>query len=155
MMWIGHAIETLVLIFLVVSMLACGDSGGGDNASSKGQSPLESGGFRSTVDSRNPLVGTWASGGYSLTFKSDNTFLSDLNRDGVPDVSGSVVISGNVVIFSDAAGGNYSTWLGSGQVISGSYTYAINGNTLTFSPVLDLCSDQTNTNILCLSYQKR
>jgi hypothetical protein len=63
------------------------------------------------------------------------------------------VISGNVVIFSDSVDINSSGRKDGGQIISGSYTYTITGNTLVFSPVLDLCPDHAN--ILCLSYQKR
>jgi hypothetical protein len=136
----------------MVSMLACG-RGGGNNASSNGQNPLESDDLSSTTNSENPLIGTWVSGGYSLTFKSDNTYFSGLNRDGIPEVWGNFIISGNVVIFPDSIGINSSGRKGGGQIISGSYTYTINGNTLAFSPVLDLCPDRAN--MLCLSYQKR
>ncbi len=147
-MRIIHTLAKLLSIFCMVSMLACGRGGGGNNASSNGQNPLPSEGLSSTTNSENPLIGTWVSGGYSLTFKSDNTYFSGTNRDGIPEAWGSVVISGNVVIFSDSSGRKDG-----GQIISGSYTYTINGNTLAFNPVLDLCPDRAN--MLCLSYQKR
>jgi hypothetical protein len=122
----------------MVSMLACGRGDGGNSSSSTGQKPLESDGLNSTTNSENPLIGTWVSGEYSLTFKSDNTYFGDLNRDGIAEVWGSVIISGNVVIFSDAVGINSSGRKDGGQIISGSYTYTINGNTLAlvlFLPV--------------------
>jgi hypothetical protein len=152
-MRIIHTLAKLLSIFCMVSMLACGSSGGGNNISSNGQNPLKSNGLSSTTKSENPLIGTWVSGEYSLTFKSNNTYFGGLNRDGSPDVWGSVIISGNVVIFSDTAGINSSDLKDGGQIIRGSYTYTINGNTLTFSPVLDLCPDSTN--MLCLGYQKK
>jgi len=137
----------------MVSLLACGSDGGGNNASSNGQSPFKAEGVRYTANSENPLIGTWISGGYSLIFKSDNTYMGGLMLDGTPEVWGNVVISGNVVIFSEAVGSNSSGPKDSRQIISGSYTYTINGNILTFSPVLDVFRDQSN--MLCLSYQKR
>ncbi len=152
-MRIIHTLAKLLPILCMFSMLACGTGGGGNSASSNGQNPLESGGLSSATNSENPLIGTWVSGGYSLTFKSDNTYFGGPNRDGRPEVGGSVIISGNVVIFSGSVDINSSGRKDGGQIISGSYTYTINGNTLVFSPVLDLCPDSAN--MLCLSYQRR
>jgi hypothetical protein len=152
-MRIIHILAKLLTIFCMVSMLACGSGGGGNKISSNGQNPLKSNGLSSIINLENPLIGTWVSGEYSLTFKSDNTYVGSLNRDGSPEVWGSVIISGNVVIFSDTAGTNSPGWKDGGQIINGSYTYTINGNTLAFSPVLDLCPDSAN--VLCLSYQRR
>lgn len=152
-MRIRDALAALLTTLFIISNLACGRDGGVNGASSNGQNPLESNSLSPTTNSENPLIGTWVSGGYSLTFKSDNTYSSDLNRDAIPEGWGSVMISGNVVIFTGAIGSNSYSRKDDGQIISGSYTYAICGNTLTFSPVLDLCRDRAN--ILCLSYQKK
>jgi len=138
---------------LTGSLFACGSNGGGYNAGSNGRNPLAGDLKSSMMSSDNPLVGTWVSGEYSLTFRSDNTYLADSSGDGNPAVWGRVMISGNVAIFSGASGSNSSSRLDGGQIISGTYTYTIYGTTLTFSPVLDLCRDPAN--ILCLSYQKR
>lgn len=151
-MEIKNTLAALLTTLIIVSTLACG-SDGGTGASANGQNPLESNNFSSATNSENPLIGTWVSGGYTLTFKSGNTYSCDLNRGGIPVGSGSVMISGNVVIFTDAVGSNSFSLKDDGQIISGSYTYAIYGDTLTFSPILDLCRDRIN--ILCLSYQKK
>jgi len=151
-MKIRNTLAVLLTTLVVVSSLACGSDGGGNIASSNGQNPLESNNLSSTTNFENPLIGTWGNGGYSLTFKSDYTYSCNLSRDGISEGSGSFMISGNVVIFAVAVNNNYIR-KDDGQVISGSYTYDICGNTLTFSPVLDLCRDQAN--ILCLSYQKK
>jgi hypothetical protein len=146
--------SVLSAAFLTVSMFSCGSNGGGNDAGPNGQNPLESNLIgHSTVNSGNPLIGTWVSGEYSLTFKSDNTYAGDLNGDGIPEVWGHVMISGNVVIFSESAGNTSSSRQDGGQITSGTYTYGINGVALAFSPILDLCHDP-QANVLCLSYQK-
>ena len=143
----------LLTTLIIIYSLACGRDGGGSGAISNGQAPLEGSAVSLITISENPLIGSWVSGRHSLAFNSDNTYSLDLDRDGIPEVWGSVTISGNVVIFSDAVGRNSYGPKDDGQIISGSYTYALSGNTLTFSPVLDLCRDRSN--ILCLSYQKK
>jgi hypothetical protein len=143
----------LLTTLIIISHLGCGRDSGDNGASPNGQNPLDSNSLSLTTNSENPLIGTWVSGEYSLTFKPDNTYSTDINRDGILEVGGRVTISGNVVIFTDAVGDNYYSQKDDGRVISGSYTYAICGNVLTFSPVLDLCRDRAN--ILCLSYQKK
>lgn len=152
-MRIRDALAPFVAALFLVSLLACGNEGGGNSANVNGRNSRESDSFRSTINSENPLIGTWVSGEHSLTFQSDNRYSCDLDRDGIPAVWGSYMISGNVVIFSDAVGSGASNWKDGGQIISGTYTYTMNGNTLTFSPVLNLCRDRIN--ILCLSYQKK
>ncbi len=151
-MTIKKALTALLATFIIGWMLECGYDGGGNSPSSNGQNHPGSGGLSSTANSENPLVGTWVSGRHSLTFNSDYTYSSDLNRDGIPSVWGSVVVSGNVAIFTDAAASNSCTRKDDGQVVSGSYTYAVSGSTLSFSLVHDLCSDRVN--LLNLSYQK-
>lgn len=143
----------LLTTLIIVSNFSCGSDGGGSDASSNGQNPLENKGLSLAINSENPLIGTWVSGRYSITFKSDNTYSIDLDRDGISEVWGSVLISGNVVIFTDAVGSNTYSRKDDGQIISGSYTYALYENTLTLNPVLDLCRNRAN--ILCLSYQKK
>jgi hypothetical protein len=150
---IQDALLVLFATFFIVSMPGCGSDGGGNDASSNGQNHLVSGNLSSTTNSENPLIGTWLSGEHSLTFNSDNTYLGDLNHDGIPEVWGSVMVSGNVVIFTDAVGSNSRRLKDSGQIVSGSYTYAISGNTLIFSRVHDLCHNRAN--LLCLDYQKK
>jgi hypothetical protein len=150
---IQDALSVLLATFFIFSMPGCGSDGGGNGASSDGQNHLESGNLSSTTNSENPLIGTWVSGEHSLTFKSDNTYSGDFNHDGIPKVWGSVMVSGNVVIFTDAVDSNSCRRKDGGQIVSGSYTYAISGNTLIFSPVHDLCHNRAN--LLCLGYQKK
>jgi hypothetical protein len=152
-MRIRRVFTSLLTILIIIFNFACGSGRDGSDTGSNAQNPLESTGLILTTNIENPLIGTWVSGRYSLTFKSDYTYSIDINRDGIAEFKGSVTISGNVVIFTDAGGNSSYSWEDNGQAISGSYTYAISGNTLTFSPVLDLCRDRVN--ILCLSYQKK
>ncbi len=140
----------LATLFLV-SMLGCGSEGGGNNSSIYGQNHLQSDNVSSTTNSENPLVGTWVSREHSLTFKSDNTYFGDVNIDGIPAVWGSVMVSGNVVIFADAADSNSCRRKDGGQIASGSYTYTISGNTLNFSLVHDVCRNRAY--LLLQSYQ--
>ncbi len=151
-MRIRDASLTLLETLFLVSMFGCGSEGGGNNASLYGQTHLQSDNLNSTPNSENPLLGTWVSGRHSLTFKSDNTYFGDLNPDGVPAVWGSVVVSGNVAIFTDAVASNFCRRKDGGQIVSGSYTYTISGNTLSFSLVHDSCRDRAN--LLSLNYQK-
>jgi hypothetical protein len=92
--------------------------------------------------------------GYSLLFKSDNTYARDFNQDDIPVVLGSVKVSGNVIIVNDDSGGRYSCVDSTtGQVVSGSYTYVISGNTPTFNLFHDPCSDRAA--FLCLTYLRQ
>ncbi len=146
------ALAACLTSICLVSLLSCGSNGGGSVVSSNGQNAIVSERLSTPANSENPLIGSWVSGGYNLSFKPDNTYSCDYNRDGTPAVWGSVTTSGNVAIFSEPSGSNPDIHKDAVQVLAGSYTYVINGNILTFSPVLDLCHDRTN--ILCLSYQK-
>jgi hypothetical protein len=146
------ALAACLTSLCLVSLLSCGSSGGGSVVSSNGQNAIVSERLSAATNSENPLIGSWVSGKHNLTFKPDNTYSCEYNRDGMPAVWGSISISGNVAIFSEPSGCNPDIRKEGVQILAGSYTYSINGNTLTFNPVLDLCHDWTN--ILCLSYQK-
>jgi hypothetical protein len=136
----------------MVFLFACGSNGGGNSSNTNSQNPVvgESSANTNTANSQNPLAGTWVSGGYSLTFKSDNTYSRDFNLDDVPAVRGSVTVSGNVIIVTDSDSCISST---TGETTSGSYTYTMSGNTLTFSLFHDPCSDRAA--FLRLTYTKQ
>ncbi|HXY53490.1 MAG TPA: hypothetical protein VEM40_02335 [Nitrospirota bacterium] len=148
-----RALAAFLATLILVSLLACGSGQGGNNASPDDQVLAAGEGLSSKINSENPLIGTWVSGEYSLTFTSENTYLIGLKPDGSQVAWGNVTISGNVVIFSESAVGNPSGRKDGGQIVGGTYTYTIYGTTLILSPVLDLCRDRAN--ILCLRYQKR
>jgi hypothetical protein len=138
--------------FIMVFLFACGSNGGGTGSNTNSQDPLagESSSNTNTAKSQNPLAGTWVSGGHSLTFKSDNTYSRDFNLDDVPAVRGTVTVSGNVIIVTDSGPCISSA---TGKITSGSYTYAMSGNTLTFSLFHDPCSDRAAC--LGLTYTKQ
>jgi hypothetical protein len=153
-MSIRHSLAILLLPFFVASLLSCGSNGGGNGSNSITSSHAFVEGIHSSADtsSQNPLIGTWSSGVYSLTFKSDNTYLRDFNHEGIPAVRGSVMVSGNLIIVTDSDG-SHSCINTDGQVVRGSYTYAISSNTLTFSLFHDACSDRAA--FLGLTYTKQ
>jgi autotransporter translocation and assembly factor TamB len=138
--------------FIMVFLFACGSNGGGTSSNTNSQNPVvgESSANTNAANSQNPLAGTWVSGGYSLTFKSDNTYSRNFNLDDVPAVRGSVTVSGNVIIVTDSDSCISST---TGETTSGSYTYTMSGNTLTFSLFHDPCSDRAA--FLGLTYTKQ
>jgi len=113
--------------FFMVSLLACGNGGGGVSSGSN-------------ANSQNPLVGTWVSGDYSLTFKSDNTYSGGFNHDGAPQVWGSITLSGNLIMLTDSGGSDACINSAAGQAVTGSYTYHISGDTLNFNLFYDPCS---------------
>jgi hypothetical protein len=127
----------------MVFLFSCGTNGGGTSSSPNTNSQNSLVGENSLnihkADPQNPLIGTWVSGGYSLSFKSDNTYLRDFNHEGIPAVRGSVAVSGNVLIVTDSSSCISST---TEKNTIGSYTYAISGNTLIFSLFHDPCSDR-------------
>ena len=135
----------------MVSLLACGGTGDGNFGSNTNSQNLrgQSNG-RLDANPQNPLIGTWVSEEYSLTIKSDSTYLRDFNLDGIPAIRGSVMVSGNVIMVTD-----YGSCINSitGGTESGSYTYSIIGNTLTFSLFHDPCSDRAA--FLSLTYTKQ
>jgi len=137
----NHSLAMLLFSFITVLLFSCGSNGGGSSLNTNLPKPLvgESSSNTNTANSQNPLVGTWISDGYSLTFKSDNTYLRDFNHEGIPAVRGSMTVSGNVIIVTDSGSCTSST---TGRIESGSYTYTIAGNTLTFSLFHDPCSDR-------------
>ncbi|HUI68783.1 MAG TPA: hypothetical protein VL087_11325 [Nitrospirota bacterium] len=137
----NHSLAMLLCSFTVLFLFGCGSNGGGSTANINLPNPLvgESSSNTNTANSQNPLAGTWVSGGYSLTFKSDNTYLRDFNQEGIPAVRGSVTVSGNVIIVTDS--GSCITG-DTGRIESGSYTYTIVGNTLTLNLFHDPCSDR-------------
>jgi hypothetical protein len=136
----------------MVFLFACGGNGGGTGSNANSRNPLvgESSANTNTANSQNPLAGTWVSGGYSLTFRSDNTYSRDFNLDGIPAVRGSVTVSGNVIIVTDSGSCISST---TEKITSGSYTYTMSGNTLTFSLFHDPCSDRAA--FMGLTYTKQ
>jgi hypothetical protein len=137
----NHSLTMLLCSFIALFLIACGNNGGGSSSNTNSLNPLvgESSSKTNTANSQNPLAGTWVSGGYSLAFKSDNTYLRDFNHEGIPSVRGSATVSGNVIILTDSASCINST---TGKIESGSYTYTIIGNTLTFNLFHDPCSDR-------------
>jgi hypothetical protein len=149
---IKHALTIIPCSFIMVSLFACGSNGVGTSSNTISQNPLvgESSSNTNTAISQNPLAGTWASGEYILTFKSDNTYFRDYNHEGMPTVRGSVRVSGNVIILTDSDSCISTT---TGETLSGSYTYAISGNTLTLSLFHDPCKDRAA--FLRLTYTKQ
>ncbi len=144
-MSIRHSLTTFASLFFAVLLLSCGSNGGGNGSSSNTSSHAAVEEIHSSVDtgSRNPLVGVWVSGGYSLIFKTDNTYSRDFKHDDIPAVLGSTTVSGNVIIVTDDSDGHYSCVNSpTRQIMSGSYTYTINGNTLIFDRVHDPCVDR-------------
>jgi hypothetical protein len=137
----NHSSTMLLCSFIALFLIACGNNGEGSSPNTNSLNPLvgENSSNTNTANSQNPLAGTWVSGGYSLTFKSDNTYLRDFNHEGIPAVRGSVTVSGNVIIVADSGSCISST---TGKIESGSYTYTIIGNTLTFNLFHDPCSDR-------------
>jgi hypothetical protein len=143
--------------FIVVSLFSCGSNGGRNSSSSNASlqaSSVEEAHYSTDANLQNPLIGAWVSGGYRLTFNADNTYERDFNSEGVPIVLGSVKVSGNVILVTDDSGGNYSCINSpAGEIISGAYTYTINGRTLTFNLVHDSCSERAA--FLGLSYRRQ
>ena len=135
--------------FFMTSLLACGS--GNSGSSTVPQNPLgeESRSNTYAATSLNPLAGTWVNGGYRLTFKADNTYSRDLNLPGMPAVRGSFTVSGNVIMVTDFDSCINGT---TGDTTSGSYTYTISGNALTFNLFHDPCSDRAA--FLRLTYTK-
>ncbi len=150
---IKYALTMLSCSFFMASLLACGGTGGGSSGSNtNSQNPRGESSAGLDANHQNPLIGTWVNGGCSLTFESDNTYLRDLNHEGVPAVRGSFMVSGNLIIVTDFDGRHSCINSADGQVVSGSYTYAISGNTLTFNLFHDSCSARAA--FLGLAYTK-
>ena len=125
----------------MVALLACGNGGGissGSNANL--QNPLGYGSVISSGNSQNPLIGTWVSWDYNLTFQSDNTYSGAFNHDGDAVVWGSITRSGNLIMLTDSGGSDACINNAAGQAVSGSYTYHISGSTLNFALFYDPCS---------------
>lgn len=151
---IKYALTILSCSFFMASLPACGGTGDGSLGSNTDSQNLHGeSSARLDANPQNPLIGTWVSGGYSLTFKSDNTYLRDFNHESIPAVRGSVMVSGNVIIVTDFDGRHSCINSADGQVVTGSYTYAMSGNTLTFSLFHDPCSDRAA--LLGLTYIKQ
>lgn len=163
---IKHSLTMSLCSLILASLFACGGNGGGTSSNTNSQIPIgresssntnsqipivrESISNTNTAISQNPLTGTWVSEGYSLTFKPDNMYSRAFNIDGIPAVRGSVTVSGNVIILTDSGSCLSST---TGRIESGSYTYNISGNTLTFSLFHDPCSDRAA--FMGLTYTKQ
>jgi hypothetical protein len=144
-MGIRNSLTMLLPLFLFTALVSCGSKGAGSGSGSNPipQTPIEEIHASTDTGSQYPLVGIWASGPYRLIFKSDNTYSRICNHDDTPAVSGNVQLSGNVIIVNDDSGGRYSCVNSDiGQVVSGTYTYNISGNTLTFNLFHDPCSDR-------------
>ncbi len=138
-----HSVTLLVLLFLLTSVLSCGsNAGGGQSLNEIPQAPLEEMRASEGTGSQNPLVGTWVSGAYRLIFKADSTYSREFNQD-IPAVEGNARVSGNVIIVNDDSGGRDSCFgSATGEVVSGTYTYTIKGNALTFDRFHDPCRDR-------------
>jgi hypothetical protein len=137
---------TVCFMFLfAVSPVSCGSSGG-ENSSRANVGSLttvEGTPSHADVSLQNPLIGSWVSGDHTLVFNSDSRSVRAFNHDDIPAVLGSVVTSGNVIIVTDISDGRHSCVNSvTGEFVSGTYTYAINGNTLIFNRVHDPCVDR-------------
>ncbi len=132
---------TISLSFpFMLSLLACGNTGDvspGSNTYS--QNPSGGSSTRLETISPNPLIGTWINGEHNLTIKSDNTYMRDINREGVAAAWGHVLVSGNVIVVTDSDGRQSCEDQGE----SGSYTYDSGNNTLTFDLFYDTCSSRS------------
>ncbi len=136
-----HRLTIVLFFILFVFLLGCGSAGDGTSSANKtSQNPRGDSSLRLDVNPQNPLIGTWVSRGYSLTFNPDGTYVRDFNHEGIPAVQGSVAMSGNVLIVTDS-GSCLSTGI-TEKNTSGSYTYILSGNTLTFSLFHDSCNDR-------------
>jgi len=153
-MRINHASIMLSCAIIMFFLFACGSNEGEPSSTTVSQNPLlgESRSNTITENSENPLAGTWISGGYSLTFKSDNTYRRDSNHEGIPAIRGSFTMSGNVIILTDTDGLYSCIDSSTKHVVSGSYTYAMTGTALTFSLFHDPCSDRAA--VMSLTYTK-
>ncbi len=128
----------VLFCFLSAALLACGSIGDGASSANKtSQNPRGDNSARLDENHQNPLIGTWVSRGYSLTFNPDNTYVRDFNHEGIPAVQGTAAVSGNVLIVTDTG-----SCISSEKSTSGSYTYTLSGNTLTFSLFHESCSDR-------------
>ncbi len=137
------------------NMNAATASAGADNNPAKivPDQTSVSGTASQTAAAQSPLFGTWGNKGHTLVFNSDNTYTGDMNKTGVPGFSGILELSGNVIILTDT-GGIHSCSQGDGSgATRGLYTYTVNGNELTFSPVQDLCKNRMA--LLKLTYKKQ
>jgi len=153
---VRNTLTMLLSLFLFVALLSCGSNGAGNGSASNvlSQTSTEEIHASTETGSQYPLVGTWVSGPYRLIFNSDNTYSRIYNHDDSPAVSGNVHLSGNVIIINDDSGGRYTCANSDiGQVVSGTYTYTINGVTLTFNLFHDPCSDRAA--ILGLVYTRQ
>jgi hypothetical protein len=146
-----YTLTALLCSFFMVSLHSCG-TGGSSGSNTISQNTRGENSPRLDANSQNPLIGTWVSGGYSLTFKSDNIYLRNFNQEGIPTVRGINRVSGNLIIVTDSDG-SHSCINTDGQEVRGSYTYAISGNTLTFSLFHDPCSERAA--FLGLTYTKQ
>jgi hypothetical protein len=144
-MGIRNFLTMLLPLFVFATLLSCGSKGVGNGSGSNAisQTPGEEIHASTDTGSQCPLVGIWVSGSYRLIFKPDNTYSRIYNHDDTLAISGNVQLSGNVIIVNDDSGGRYSCVNSDiGQVVSGTYTYTISGNTLTFNLFHDPCSDR-------------
>jgi hypothetical protein len=136
-----RALTISLCSFIVVLLFACGSNEGGNISNVNSMNPIESSSAHSDANSQTQLAGTWVSGEYSLTFKPDCTYLRGDHHEDLPAVWGSVLVSGNLIILTDTNGG-HPCIDSDGQVVSGSYTFAISGDTLTLSIFHDPCSER-------------
>ncbi len=138
---IKYALTILLCSSLVAILFACG--GNGEGTSSKANSLdsfVDTGSSNlNSANPRNPLIGTWVSREYRLTFNPDSTYVRDFNQEGIPALQGSVTMSGNVLIVTDTGSCGDSA---AEEGTRGSYTYAISGNRLTFCLFHDPCRDR-------------
>jgi len=147
----------LLTIFLsfpfMLSLLACGNGGNtgrvDPDSNTNSQNPDAVSSTRLETISQNPLIGTWVNGEHNLTIKSDNTYMRDINHEGIAAAWGHVLVSGNVIIVSDTEGRKSCD----GQAGSGSYTYTVSNNMLTFNLFYDTCSSRSAS--FGLTYTKK
>ncbi len=138
-MSIQSTLVATLFSFLIVSLLACGTGGGTSSSNKTSRNPPGDSRVRLDSNPQNPLIGTWVCKEYRLIFNPDNTYIRDFNQEGIPAVQGSVSVSGNVLIVTDSGSCMSSA---AEKNTSGSYTYILSGNTLTFSLFHDSCNDR-------------
>jgi hypothetical protein len=137
-----YLLSIFMSFLFMFSLFACGNTGGiSPSSNTYSQNPDGASSTRLETISQNPLIGTWKNGEHNLTIKSDKAYMRDVNPEGVASAWGHFLISGNVIIVTDSDGHKSCD----DEAGSGSYTYTITNNSLTFSLVHDTCSSRVDS----------